>query len=849
MSDIIEPLRFFNVQKVLPAVYGDELSYYELLAKMEQKINEEVGSINDQNVKLVLMQKAIDDFTAGGYKDDFEQFLDTWFAENLDTIEQYLHDGFAGELDEIRESVTTSQEQTLGTVADEYVPFPVEPASKYGTDGQVLRTNGDGTTLWQAPLIPTDQQAETYINAWLNEHPEATTTVQDGSLTTTKYANNSITDAKLVQSGGVLTRVNSINESLLPFRQNLINPEDVVVYSLDFYSGTHEFVSSARVKIVVMPCKQNTSYTILQTLKSFRFCCITSTDFPENHVRYNRVYNKNNNYASPITLVTTDNDNYIAIKFYNSDGDTNPYQDYLNTLMMAEGDVTEFHEYTDLIIPPESISSETYELIDARTETIVAEAIEGITTDYYGIRINTDGSVTRIGQAAGKTNDYVIGNAFVGDGTNDFDNIYPWSEIRTCNIKVDSYGDLTITYEGESGFARNGSNGSVYVEIPKFFTKRFVDENGNENILISGTRDGGFVVEPAFYDSVTGEEIEHIYVGAYLTQTGVSTLNSLSGVFPESNVSLDSLRTRSGEMYDFVTLQAIQKLMSIEFGRINFSSVFGGFSYLPWSSSVKASGSATNTNTGNFSGDLRIANIGVGNTISVAPSVGRVQNRTVTAIGEVTQESGRYFRSITFDGEPVDLVDNTTMLYCTGQRTGFTDTLTYHTGRTNLNSGSTFSNQFRYRGIEGLWGTLGEIMNGIIVKDLKAYWCNIKSDYEDISKYHRLNFPVPLQNTYSNSPQPLPPQIKEMGFDFRYPTIAFPKILAPISQQYYGDLFFSLLDTSPEGRTFPAGTEFIGISSMAWDGHDGNGPYTIRFWSVAQDRSWLYGTRAIIRHF
>jgi lysophospholipase L1-like esterase len=222
MSDIIEPLRFFNVQKVLPAVYGDELSYYELLAKMEQKINEEVGSINDQNVKLALMQKAVDDFIAGGYKDGFEEFLDTWFAENMETINQYLEDGFSGELDEIRESITTSQEQTLDTVADEYVPFPVATASKYGTDGQVLRTNGDGTTQWQAPLIPTDQQAETYISAWLDAHPEATTTVQDGSLTTSKYANNSITDEKLVQSGGVLEKVDDLDSALFNYEEESI---------------------------------------------------------------------------------------------------------------------------------------------------------------------------------------------------------------------------------------------------------------------------------------------------------------------------------------------------------------------------------------------------------------------------------------------------------------------------------------------------------------------------------------------------------------------------------------------------------------------------------------------------
>lgn len=53
----------------------------------------------------------------------------------------------------------------------------------YGNPGQSLRTNGDGTTEWASVGLPTDEQTEEAINAWLDEHPEATTTVQDHSLT------------------------------------------------------------------------------------------------------------------------------------------------------------------------------------------------------------------------------------------------------------------------------------------------------------------------------------------------------------------------------------------------------------------------------------------------------------------------------------------------------------------------------------------------------------------------------------------------------------------------------------------------------------------------------------------
>ena len=60
--------------------------------------------------------------------------------------------------------------------------------STYGLPGQLLRTNGDGSTEWVNVGTPSDAQTEAAINAWLTAHPEATTTVQDGSLTIDKFS-------------------------------------------------------------------------------------------------------------------------------------------------------------------------------------------------------------------------------------------------------------------------------------------------------------------------------------------------------------------------------------------------------------------------------------------------------------------------------------------------------------------------------------------------------------------------------------------------------------------------------------------------------------------------------------
>lgn len=624
-------------------------------------------------------------------------------------------------------------------------------------------------------------------------------------------------------------RVDMTYKPLTQFYVNKIDYRTAQPVDLDYYVGNREIITSIVTKSLIVPCKPNTKYSIIETKTSGRFSVFTTTDMPANHVSVNTAITAP--YTSPIHLTTGENDRYIMVKFYNSGVDTTyTVEEHLKTVMVAEGDYNEFVDYGVIAVTPDML----VEKDDFGDESV------------YGISIHPDGTVSRIGKAANKTNDYVIGNSFVHGGDNFFDAVYPWSEIKVCNLNTDSYGDPVVTYEYEDDFARDGSNGSVYVEIPKFYSKRYYDESGNDIWLISGQQYGGFNIEPVFVKD-DGTIADRVYVGAYLTQTGVDVLNSISGVFPSSNESLEDYREKQGEMYDYATLIAIQKLMAIEFGAVNLSPVFGGFSDLPWATSCRADGSATNTNTGNFKGDNRLENLNVGSTVTVSDTLGQIQNRTITYAGEVTTEGGGRYRQLSFDGDPVDLTDNITAVYCTGQKTGFTDNLPYHTGRTNLNSGSTLSNQFKYRGIEGLWGTLGEIMDGIIVKDLKMYYTNKQSDYGDITKYKRFNFDVPLQNTYTNSPNPLPPQIKKMGLDFRYPTITFPVTLTALADSYFKDLFFSIDDTSPDGQEYPEGTEFIGISSMAWDGKNDNGLFTLRFWATSATHAWLYGSRAVIR--
>lgn len=85
---------------------------------------------------------------------------------------------------------------TKDVTDSKYVPYP--SPDDLGESGQVLRSTGTGTE-WVTPASPTSSQVDTAVQAWLNNHPEATTTVADGAVTTAKLASESVTAAKMAE--------------------------------------------------------------------------------------------------------------------------------------------------------------------------------------------------------------------------------------------------------------------------------------------------------------------------------------------------------------------------------------------------------------------------------------------------------------------------------------------------------------------------------------------------------------------------------------------------------------------------------------------------------------------------
>ena len=72
------------------------------------------------------------------------------------------------------------------------VPLDENNQPTYGENGQNLRTKGNGLTEWVDQGLPTDEQTAEAVSNWLNNHPEATTTVQDYSLTNKKLVRGTL---------------------------------------------------------------------------------------------------------------------------------------------------------------------------------------------------------------------------------------------------------------------------------------------------------------------------------------------------------------------------------------------------------------------------------------------------------------------------------------------------------------------------------------------------------------------------------------------------------------------------------------------------------------------------------
>lgn len=404
----------------------------------------------------------------------------------------------------------------------------------------------------------------------------------------------------------------------------------------------------------------------------------------------------------------------------------------------------------------------------------------------YGVRWAGTSSTAceRLGDAVG-----IIANAHKGSTQsvrNDFDNIYPWSDIKTCNIDAD--GNV-LAYLGEPSFARDGTNGDVMVEIPKFYYKR-VKTGTAEEFWICASKLPGYELHPLFIDNE--KEVSKVFHSVYNASSFTDEtdnkvkLQSITGVQPRVGTTRAAFRTyarNKGAIWgieDISCVNALQLLYLVEYANTNSQEKLGsGVSSLNYTATHLAVEAGENTNE--FVTSTTNANkYRVGERIEIGTSQGNNNKtstpRTITAI--TAREDDADISVITFDGDPVASIAVGNMMWNVAPLNGSCDELNGGSGYIGTNSRADSA----YRGIEGFHGKLFRFIDGVNIKDRVVYYANSIADYADgvyDGKYRAVGYTNAQASGF----------VSAFGYDEKAPWVMFPTAANGGSTTYVPDYY------------------------------------------------------------
>lgn len=153
---------------------------------------------------------------------------------------------------------------------------------------------------------------------------------------------------------------------------------------------------------------------------------------------------------------------------------------------------------------------------------------------------------------------------------NDFDCIYPWSDIKTYNYNTTT--NQITAFIGEPIFKFDGTNGEVMTRFPQFWYKREQKtEAGStyEYIYIADYAEEGFT------------KSEQFSLSRYIASGSSSKLSSASGKSPLGNVTPDNFRTYAKALgngwglLDIWHWSVLQMLYLVEYADYNIQNKLG----------------------------------------------------------------------------------------------------------------------------------------------------------------------------------------------------------------------------------------------------------------------------------
>lgn len=540
----------------------------------------------------------------------------------------------------------------------------------------------------------------------------------------------------------------------------------------------------------------------------------------------------------------TDVEGNIQLDWY-AYPDSNVVDKYLITIEGVDT-LLEANKSTDrILVPPKANYYYKKFKVEAisKTNSVLStqSIIYGNQYPIYGIRIDLSkpelNECERVYSSLGLKSEIYIPNISTNP-KNDFDNIYPFSKIKVCNIEADAFGSKSIVYEENTSFSRKLD---TYVQIPKFYTARF-RENGFDYILLSENKIPGFSVDVSFVEN--DKEVENIYVAAYESSLNNGVLFSNSGSLPTVDKTLSEFRNltkkkgKGFSLLDFRMLSTIQTLFLIEFANKNSQEVLGDglvgmeqpYGYYLQNEIKRANSFIVNRDIKDF-----LKKYWVGMNICF-----NIQNSNNVVVRKITNIQTNYphkdLITIYFDGDKLDITSKDSY-GAFAQNTGLSDYFS-QSGRSAQNgtqSKGTDICAIKYRGIENIWGNVWEILDGIYLDNLiPKIGMNI-NEYSDFSKtYKTANIICPLLEKNGNYEDAFG-NISEMYFDETTPFAYLPSKNNNPECNYkrgYGDYFYS-----------KNSGQYLAIHGGGWDHYFRAGLFCMRFWATPTSKWYLYGCR------
>ena len=409
-------------------------------------------------------------------------------------------------------------------------------------------------------------------------------------------------------------------------------------------------------------------------------------------------------------------------------------------------------------------------------ENAAKAAATATANSFFGVEFS--GS-TSAGVRTGAAADFVFTPGTDTDaGENSFDAVYPWAGMRRCCCTLNADGTVRVNaYKGQPGYAEDGTNGEVLVEVPLFYVAGAIDVDPR----ISNVKMPGYRVPKKFLNP-DGSVKQRCYVRAFPGSIGEDgKLHSVAGAIPSMGKTiqqnLDAARLW-GDKYSIGTsadAELLLYLMVVAYGTRDVQAKVMGVVNLYQINIAVTAATTDEAAVVCAKGALEVGNIISVGTGGEDSSVARY--RMVTAVEAIAGDTAN--------------------VKCSVSGAAFTATTAHKiwriingTGTANSvisSCGSPVSNtdgrhSFVFYGVENpLYGNQWRVEADWKVVDGVPYICNDTNyQWSSLDGYTKLDAEFPAAEGY----------VKNLATDERYPQLPLPKEVGASSTTYCADYFW-----------------------------------------------------------